>query len=187
MTPRDCILRTLSVLNELRIPHMLTGSLASNAYGKPRASKDADFVVALPTPAVADIGARMLPLMVLDPQMSFETVTMAPRYRLRAARGGFEIELFQLRDDPFDQARFARRRQIKYEDSSTWLPTAEDVVIQKLRWAARAKRAKDIDDAKNVIAVQATTLDWPYIRRWCDVHESRSLLEDLRAAARVEA
>jgi len=166
---------------------MLTGSLASKAYGKPRASKDADFVVQLPTTAVADIGAKMRLLMVLDPQISFETVTMAPRYRLRAARGGFEIELFQLRDDPPDEARFARRREVKYENSPTWLPTAEDVIVQKLRWATRAKRAKDIEDVKNVIAVQATALDWPYIRHWCDEHTSRSLLEELRAAARVEA
>jgi hypothetical protein len=38
----------------------------------------------------------------------------------------------------------------------------------------------------NVIKVQGTRLDWLYMRRWCDAHGARELLEALRLAAKVE-
>ena len=44
--------------------------------------------------------------------------------------------------------------------------------------------AKDLDDAKNVIAVQAGKLDLDYIRRWCDQHGTRSLFEQLLVESR---
>jgi hypothetical protein len=56
------------------------------------------------------------------------------------------------------------------------IPTAEDVVIQKLRW----QRDKDIADVRIVIAVQAAQLDWSYIHYWTDQHGTTDLLRRLR-------
>ena len=55
-------------------------------------------------------------------------------------------------------------------------PTAEDVIIWKLRWA----RAKDREDVRAVIGVQQGLLDWPYIEGWCERHGTRALLEEIR-------
>jgi hypothetical protein len=60
--------------------------------------------------------------------------------------------------------------------------TAEDVIITKLRWAVNAERNKDIDDVKDVIAVQANQIDWDYVDKWCDVHGTRKLLDEIRAS-----
>ncbi len=34
------------------------------------------------------------------------------------------------------------------------MATTEDMIITKLRWAAEARRAKDQDDVRNIIAVR---------------------------------
>jgi hypothetical protein len=48
-----------------------------------------------------------------------------------------------------------------------------------LRWA----RAKDIDDVRDVIAVQGdSALDWDYIQGWTDVHGTREKLDAVRAS-----
>ena len=60
--------------------------------------------------------------------------------------------------------------------------SAEDVIITKLRWSKNGRRSKDIDDVRNVLAVQAGKLDMPYIRGWCDAHKTRELLEATLAA-----
>jgi hypothetical protein len=54
------------------------------------------------------------------------------------------------------------------------------VLITKLRWSQRGRRAKDAEDVRNVIAVQGDRLDWAYVCQWCDRHGTRELLEDLR-------
>lgn len=61
-------------------------------------------------------------------------------------------------------------------DRQVFFPTAEDVIIWKLRW----RRTKDREDVRGVIGVQGDKLDWPYIKRWCDRHGTRALLEEIR-------
>ena len=47
----------------------------------------------------------------------------------------------------------------------------------KLRW----RREKDIEDVRNILDVQGSLkLDWAYMRRWCELHGSDGLLEQLR-------
>jgi hypothetical protein len=184
MTEAANSIRTvLAALAELGIPHMLTGSLASNAYGLPRMSKGADFVAERRDEQLSKLAQRVAPGLQLEGQMSFETTTLTSRWRLLETQGGFEIELFQLSQDPFDQERFRRRVPTTFLGCATFLPTAEDVVVQKLRWAVRAHRPKDVEDALNVLRARKETLDWTYLSRWCAEHGSSELLESLRAKA----
>jgi hypothetical protein len=90
----------------------------------------------------------------------------------------FDIELFRLSQDAHHAERFQRRcrRAIGELDREAWIPTAEDVIIQKLRW----QRRRDVEDAKNVLAVQFNTLDWEYLRRWTTIHGTLALLNQLR-------
>lgn len=55
--------------------------------------------------------------------------------------------------------------------------------ITNLRWALIAKRGKDSDDVRNVIAVQGDeALDWDYIHHWCAQHGTRALLDEIRSS-----
>ncbi len=51
--------------------------------------------------------------------------------------------------------------------------------MQKLRWG----RNKDLDDARDVLAVQGPeTLDMPYIENWCAMHGTTERLQVALAA-----
>ena len=53
----------------------------------------------------------------------------------------------------------------------------------KLRWYATAKRGKDRDDIRDVIAVQGDDmLDWDYICHWTAKHGTGPLLEEIRTS-----
>jgi hypothetical protein len=166
------------------IDYFLAGSYSSNFYGIVRATKDADFVAVLT--GKCDRWIDGLPSeFKVDPQPSFETVTGTLRETIRVPSIAFEIEVFHLSDDPHDQARFARRRKVFDEIIGTEvsLPTAEDVIITKLRWALLAKRSKDTEDVRDVIAVQGDeAFDWDYIHHWCGLHGTRALLDEIRAS-----
>jgi len=81
--------------------------------------------------------------------------------------------------------RFERRRPFPSQQLSirAVIPTAEDVIVMKLRWFALAKRGKDRDDVRDVIAVQGDeSLDWDYIHHWTAEHGTRTLLDEIRAS-----
>ena len=107
-------------------------------------------------------------------------VTMTMRYVMEVIGIPYKIELFLLKEEPYDQERFRRRRRAKVLGRDVFLPTAEDVVIQKVRWAFLARRSKDRDDARTVIAVQGNRLNWNYIDAWCDRLGCRVTLDEIR-------
>lgn len=182
MNPEDAALDVAEALQALDVPYMLVGSLSTNRYGIPRMTRDADFVVELGDTPIQAVARKLGPRFRLEPQMSFETVTGTLRHELIVPDTQFKVELFSLSNDPHDRERFGRRRPATLLGRTVWLPTVEDVIITKLRWASIASRAKDRDDVRDVIAVQDVqgAIDWPYVYTWCDRHDTRELLDQIR-------
>lgn len=177
---QQAVLAVIDALEGLSIPYMVVGCLASSAHGIACASQNAGFVLELGATPISSIAARLGEQFGLNPQMSFETITATTRFELRHMGSAFKIELFLLSDDPHDRERFLRRRQGSVMGRTVWLPTPEDVIITKLKWSQLGKRTKDVDDVRNVIAVQGERIDWAYVNAWCDRHGTRTLLEQIR-------
>jgi hypothetical protein len=180
MTGDEATLAMIDTLESLGIPYMVVGSFSSNVYGIPRSTLDADFVIQLGPKTIDQISTRLGPDFVVDRQMSFETATGTSRHVIDVLGTAFKIELFHLGDDPHEQERFSRRRRDMVQGRTTWVPSAEDVLITKLRWSHRLGRHKDEDDARNLLGVQGDALDWDYIHSWADRHGTRELLDEIR-------
>jgi predicted nucleotidyltransferase len=177
MQPVEVVATVLRALNERHVPYMIVGSLSSSLYGEARSTEDADFVVQLGDTPLSALMENIGPGFTIDRQMGFETVTGTTRYHIQHTESEFLIELFELTNDPHNQQRFARRRQTSFAGVAAFVPTAEEVIIQKLRWYQRGRRPEDIADAENVLEGQMPTLDLGYTRLWCDQHGTRGLLE----------
>lgn len=182
MTSEEISLRVVEILNNHHIPYMVVGSLSTNFHSIVRSTKDADIVVPERLVETARLIASEFDALKLDPQLGFESVTATKKLILRAPDSeGFIVELFGQADDPHDIERFQRRIQVDWMGRSTWIATAEDAIVTKLRWAHRLARRKDLDDVKTVIAIKGDKLDWSYIEHWCDEHGSRPLLATIRS------
>jgi hypothetical protein len=175
-------LRVAEVLEACGIPFLLSGSFASNYYGIPRSTRDADFVIQAEHAVGPEFAKQLGEDFFLDGQLSFETNTGTLRQVLRHKKKTFKVELFLLSQDAHDQSRFGRRRAAQLHDRRIWLPSPEDVVVTKLRWA----RGKDKDDVRDVMAVQRDKLDWGYIEQWCRQHGTLALLEEMRRSLPVK-
>lgn len=170
--------RVIAALNSAGIPHVLVGAFARNYYAEPRSTKDADVVVSVAAGGLNKFLGALGPDIRLDEQTAFETNTGTIKNVLTHVESGFSVELFFLSNDDHDQERFRRRHATTYEGQSTFVITAEDYVVTKLRWP----RSKDFDDTRDVIAMQGDGLDWEYIHHWADIHGSRAKLDRIRAS-----
>lgn len=181
MNGQQLLLRIIDSLAEIQIPYVIVGSFATNVYAIARSTQDADVVVNATPDQIAALAKILSADFIRDPQVQFETVTVSTKTVFTDRKTGFILELFQLTDDPHDQERFARRREITVQGRPTWVLSKEDVLITKLNWLLRANRTKDLLDIRNVMGVQSDTIDWPYVEKWCDRHGTRELLERLRS------
>lgn len=183
MTLSEIVVRVASALDARRVPYMLTGAVASSAYGLGRGTKDLDVVLELQRDVLAELVHRMGPEFRLEPQIRSESVTGSSYYRMLIDGGGVFIRLFVRGDDDFAREQFHRRITIQLDGKRVFIPTAEDIVVDRLRSWKLASRPKEHADAVEIVAMMAHELDWDYIRRWCTVHGTLDEAERLRAAA----
>jgi hypothetical protein len=166
MSLEDAARILLDALVEAGVQHMLVGGLSSNYYGIARSTKDVDVVIQLGMPSELRKLEALLPAAFeFDPQVTFESITGNIRHIIRLKGTPFVIELFELAKDDYQQCRFARRREtfVPQLDRKVAIPCGEDVIVQKLRWG----RPKDLEDVRDVWAVQGNRLDHAYIQDWC--------------------
>src|SRR5262249_25154484 len=135
MTSEEAALAVIDALETLHVPYMVVGSFSSNYYGIGRSTKDVDFLIQFDSESLVRLADHLGTAFRLDPRMTFETTTMTRRHVLKVVAISFTIELFHLSDDPHDQERFRRRQRVKTMGREVNMPTAEDVIITKLRWA----------------------------------------------------
>src|SRR5947209_17791274 len=124
---------------------MAVGAVAAGAYGVPRSTRDVDLLVSVKLQGgIAAVISKLDPVVQFDSKVLFDTLTGGRRHvgQSRSAPP-FKVELFETFDDPFVESELARRQQvfIPVLGRTTWLPSPEDVVVQKLRWG----RPKDLD------------------------------------------
>lgn len=140
----------------------MTADEAGNFHGIPRSTRDADFVVEVPPGNLA--------------------VTGTTRYLIELAGSPFVCELFVRSDDAHDRERFSRRQRVRMLGRVALVASAEDMIVTKLRWADAARRSKDIEDIRNIMAVRGSELDWAYVQRWAAEHGTAGLLEQIRGS-----
>ena len=67
-------------------------------------------------------------------------------------------------------------------DRVAFVAAAEDMIVTKLRWADAARRSKDVEDVRNMLAVRGSDVDWAYVHRWVAEHGTRWLLDEIRGS-----
>ena len=174
---------TIEALEQLRIPYMVTGSVASFIYGEPRVTYDIDIVI---NPSSEAFHAL---LDVLEPHayVSREAAMDAFRRRQMFNAIGFEtaekVALILLRDRPYSTAAFDRRRRMALKTMSFMVSTPEDSVLSKLSWARRGGSERQLRDVYGILRNKLAELDWDYLERWAAELAVSSSLAELRAQA----
>jgi len=182
MTVDELAIAVIAACEAEGVDHMVTGAFATSVYGIPRLTKDIYVVLSLAGgDPVSRVAVRLNPIVEFDPQVQFDTLTWGKRLvGVTRQNPPFKVELFELFEDPFVRQQFSRKRRMPSEQLGRiiWLPTPEDVVVQKLRWG----RNKDLDDARDVLAVQGPeSLDMAYIQQWCARHGTTERLQNALA------
>lgn len=180
MKQSESVIFILDAIEAAGIEYMVGGSVAYMNYAIPRATKDFDLVIAVHEPEFTSFLKKADPYFTLDPQIYVEGLTGTKRFILQHRTTAFDVELFIKSEDLHHLLMWSRKtfRNLVFCNREAWIPTAEDMIIQKLRWG----RPQDRVDVDNMITIQSPNLDWPYIENWCDQHGTRALLEEIRAS-----
>lgn len=165
-TERELLVDCLGRLNDLAVPYMLVGSMASNYWGIPRTTHDLDFVLIL-QPADIEPLVNAFSAGFFVQRESIKNAFRPPhQFNALDEQSALKVDFWLLKDEPFERAAFGRRRQVNLFETPAWLMTAEDVILHKLYWDSLSASERQLADVAGVYAVQGTALDLPYLHRW---------------------
>ncbi|MCH7833138.1 MAG: hypothetical protein IIC55_09735, partial [Proteobacteria bacterium] len=117
----------LTVLERIGLPYALTGSLASTAWGKPRATYDADVLLDLKAADLDRLAAAFPePDWYLDRSMMLEAIRTHGEFNVIHGATGTKVDFGIKSDRPADVNRFLRRRREVIAGVETWVLSPED-------------------------------------------------------------
>lgn len=169
MTEQDLLVDCVRRLNTSGVQYMLTGSMASNAWGVPRTTHDLDFVIQLPPSQISRlIEAFASPDYYLD-EASMRAAYQPPhQFNVIHVPSALKADFWLLRPVPFEREMFGRRLKDVWLGEPLWLATAEDVILHKLLWNRITPSERQLGDVAGVVRVQRGKLDETYLRSWAE-------------------
>lgn len=161
----DSLLREIvTALDGLRIPYMLSGSLAMSAYTVPRMTRDIDIVIDLELDQ-ADSFVKIFSgnFYVHRPSVE-EEIRRRGIFNVIDHRSGYKIDFVVKKNTEYRKEEFKRRRESEIFGFKTWLVSPEDLILSKLIWIQELQSEKQIEDIRNLL--ENPSLDDGYIKHW---------------------
>jgi hypothetical protein len=173
--------KAISIFEGLHADWMFIGAVSVAAWGRVRATSDADFAVSLDFTSAADLDLGMKEVGLEKESGPIEIPAkrlVLSKYWAPYSGGGLGVDVFFATG--YDTGRFLkealqRKVQVKFQGKSYSAATPEDLVVLKIH----AYRARDLDDVATVLERRFGELDWKYIHRWATELKCDKLLKDV--------
>lgn len=169
--PIQVTLKVITVFDRLGIPYLIGGSLASAVYGIVRATMDADLVADIKPEQVSPLVASLESEFYIDAQMIMDAIQYSTSFNLIHLETMFKVDVFILRQRPFDINQMQRRISLLVGDApeeKAFFSTAEDIILAKLEWfrAGGETSERQWRDILGVMDLQSDRLDLEYLQKW---------------------
>ncbi len=182
------LLDVTRVLEDLGVPYVVGGSLASSLHGIPRSTQDADLVAALRPNHIQSFVSRLEGTFYLSPERIESAVRRQTSFNLIHLKTMIKVDLFVFNGTPLAQQEMARRQILPVPgipEARLQIATAEDTILQKLLWYRQGggTSERQWNDILGVLKVQGKALDVAYLQEWA----KKSEVDDLLTQALIDS
>jgi hypothetical protein len=181
--PIQILLRISQILDDLEVPYLTGGSVASSIFGIPRATQDIDLVIALSPAKVNDFVKAMQSDFYIDSDAVLQAVRRRTSFNAIHFETVQKIDFFIQGQSDYAVEEMKRRSQIAIDETSErkiYVTSPEDIILQKLLWYKMGSRISERqwNDVLGVIKVQGERLDPEYLAHWAKELAIVDLLEE---------
>jgi hypothetical protein len=164
----DLLKHLATALDAMHIPYLLTGSMATIAYGEPRFTQDIDVVVAMtPAQVPAFCAAFAAPDFYCPQEAVEQAVRQRFQFNILHPASGLKVDVILATDSEFDRSRFGRATRLPVgKDFEATFAAPEDVIIKKLQYFQEGASEKHLRDIAGMLKVQANRIDRAYLADW---------------------
>jgi hypothetical protein len=180
--PVEVTLRVTGVLEDLGVPYLIVGSLASTLYGMVRTTQDSDIVAEMSTEHMQPFVSALQEEFYVDDEMVAEAIQHHSSFNIIHRDTMFKVDVFVPTPRPFLQSQLARAQRqsfaLEAEVSANFI-SPEDVILAKLEWYRMGGEVSERQwrDILGIMKTRAGELDLEYLDRWAQELKVSDLLE----------
>lgn len=180
----DLIEKIVDLLNSSRIPYMLSGSMCSSFYGKPRSTNDADIVIDPTKEQLEHFLNALGSDCCFSRDASMQALENNSMFNVIDIQSGLKTDFIIRKKRSFSKEEFARRKVARLMGLELCIVSPEDSILSKLEWSKESQSQMQFNDVINVLDAQWESLDFEYLKKWAkelQVEESLGkLIEEIK-------
>jgi hypothetical protein len=153
--------------NGLRIPYLVTGSIASMAYGEARFTNDIDVVAEIKNEHIPGI-LKCFPgdEYYLSEDSMKDAIFRRFQFNIIHPASGLKVDVIIKQRSEFDVSRFSRTNNFKMDDIGVNFAAPEDVIIKKMEFYKMGGSDKHLRDITGILKTSEDLIDLKYIEGW---------------------
>lgn len=180
--PIEVTLKVTGIFEQLRVPYLIGGSLASTLYGMIRTTQDSDIVAEMKFEHLKPFVSALQDEFYVDEEMIAEAVQQNSSFNIIHRETFFKVDVFIPRPRPFLQSQLARAKKQVFTfetEVSAKFASPEDTILSKLEWYRLGGEVSERQwrDILGVLKTRAGELDLDYLRQWAKELKVSDLLE----------
>jgi hypothetical protein len=175
------------ILDAMSVCWAVGGSIASAAYGEPRATNDVDIIALLTEDQARSVVAKLGTGFYADADAAADAVRRRSCFNVIDNRSFIKIDVFVPAPGPMGAGQLDRRCELDVFPGARPVPVLgpEDTVLQKLRWYRTGGEVSDRQwrDIVAVLRGVGSRLDDGYLEKISAIGDLTELLERARRDA----
>jgi len=175
--PEELLLQIVKILDNLKIPYIVTGGFAVAVLAKPRFTADIDIVIELAPENISRLAKKLLAIdktVYLSEEAIKEAIERKAEFNFIHPQTGLKVD-FWVKRYPFE--KFERAVVKKINGQKVNFISAEDLVLSKLIWYKEGQGAKQLEDIKSLLEIAKP--DLKYIKNWARRQSTTEILEKI--------
>ncbi len=159
----------------LKIPYMLTGSMAMIRYSMMRMTNDIDIIIEVSQTDAERIIREFEDDYYIPQSRVRDAISRKSMFNILHNQKIVKVDCVVRKDDEFQKLAFSRRENIRFTDFDVWTISRDDLILSKLNWAKNSRSEMQMRDAANIIR---NGYDAEYVNFWAERLGVKDLLEE---------
>lgn len=179
--PSEVLPTIANVFDVLHVDYMVVGSVAMRAYVPGRSTFDIDILVRMSEVQLAQLYDELGDAWLMEWDTAVKCLASHSLFNVIHYATAWKLDLIPLKDEPFHQSEFLRRRKESILDTACYVQAPEDLILSKLQWGKRSNSARQMEDVRALLRA-GLALDEAYLLNWAQVLNVSANLKEARRA-----